>query len=62
MARSEGCCLCCCGELEKFGSEEDFEKRLWLVHFARVGDGGVEIREESNRVNYSSRDVIGQER
>ena len=34
------------GELEKLGSEEEFEKRLRLVHFGRVGDGGVEMQKE----------------
>ena len=49
-------------ELEKLRSEDKFEKRLWLVHFVRVEDGGVEMREESNRVSCSSRDGNGQER
>ena len=42
------------GELEKLVSEEEFEKLLWLVDFVCVGDGGVEMREESNRVSCSS--------
>ena len=49
-------------ELEKLGGEENFKKRLWPVHFVRVGDGGVEMREESNRVSCSSRDKNEQER
>ena len=50
------------GELEQLGSEEEFEKRLWPVHFVCVGDGLVEIQEKSNRVSCSSRDENGQER
>ena len=50
------------GDLEKLGSEEEFEKRLWPVHFVRVGNDEVEMREESNRVSCSSRDGNGQER
>ena len=42
--------------------EEKFKKRLWLMHFVWVGDGGVEMREESNRVSCSSRDGNEQER
>ena len=52
----------CCGvsgELEKLGKEEEFEKRLWIVLFVCVGDGGVEMREESNRVSCNSRDENG---
>ena len=44
------------------GSEEEVEKRLWLVNFVRVGDDGVEMQEENNRVSCSSRDENGQER
>ena len=47
------------GELEKLGNEEEFEKRLWLVHFVRVEDDEVEMREESNRVSCSSQDKRG---
>ena len=46
--------------MEKLRSGELFEKRLWLVHFVYVGDGGVEMREESNRVSCSSREGNGQ--
>ena len=49
-------------EFEKLGSKEEFEKRLSLVLFVPVGDGGVEMRKESNRVSCSSRDGNGQER
>ena len=40
-------------DLEKLGSEEELEKRLWLVYFFLHEDGGVDMREESNRVSCS---------